>query len=98
MTCDEVRQLLDAHVDGELDAVTSLGVQQHLDACAGCSATVASLSAVGQSMQQSQKLYYRAPASLAPRIERVSHVNSSGSGRTHSSFWAGALAGAALAA
>lgn len=38
LDCQELRLLLDAFEDNELDGVTSLSVQEHLDACAACRA------------------------------------------------------------
>lgn len=38
LECEELRLLLDAFEDNELDGVTSLSVQEHLDACAACRA------------------------------------------------------------
>jgi anti-sigma factor RsiW len=40
MTCTEVRELVDAYVDGELDADTSDRVRAHLGTCAACAARV----------------------------------------------------------
>ena len=36
MTCDEARPLLDAYLDGELDAGSSLAMEKHLKSCVGC--------------------------------------------------------------
>ena len=36
LSCEEAEPLLDAFQDNELDAVTSLAVQEHLDGCARC--------------------------------------------------------------
>src|SRR4029079_10560483 len=47
---------------------------------------------------QSQGLYHVAPASLVARIEQLSSAHNFRFGRASSSFWAGALARAALAA
>ncbi len=38
LECDDFRLLLDAFEDNELDGVTSLSVQEHLDMCAECRA------------------------------------------------------------
>jgi anti-sigma factor RsiW len=48
MNCDEIRQLHDAYLDSELDAKTTLEIQQHVATCAGCArflATEAKLDA-----------------------------------------------------
>ena len=36
MDCSKARTLLDPYVDGELDLVTSLGVEEHLRSCPAC--------------------------------------------------------------
>ena len=46
MNCGETTRLLDAQADGELDLPTSLAVQEHLDGCAACRRSYASLQAV----------------------------------------------------
>lgn len=38
LECEEFRLLLDAFEDNELDGITSLSMQEHLDACAACRA------------------------------------------------------------
>ena len=36
MNCQEAQKLLHAHIDGELDIVHSLAIEEHLRACAAC--------------------------------------------------------------
>jgi anti-sigma factor RsiW len=36
MNCDEARPLLEAYIDGELDLVHSLAIEQHVEGCAEC--------------------------------------------------------------
>ncbi len=36
MNCDESRPLLDAYLDGELDLVHSLAIEQHVESCPAC--------------------------------------------------------------
>ena len=36
MNCDETRPLLEAYLDGELDLVHSLAIEQHVDSCLDC--------------------------------------------------------------
>jgi anti-sigma factor (TIGR02949 family) len=35
-SCEEALRLLAAHLDGELDADSGAGLEQHLDACRSC--------------------------------------------------------------
>lgn len=46
MNCVEAGRLFNAHADAELDLATSLAVEEHLGACAGCRRTYASLQAL----------------------------------------------------
>lgn len=41
MICDDVRDALDAYLDGELDAAEEAALHLHLEACPGCSAELA---------------------------------------------------------
>ena len=36
MDCSNAETLLDAYVDGELDPLRSLDIEEHLHGCAGC--------------------------------------------------------------
>jgi len=60
MTCEDVRAMLDAYVDGELDLVHSIEVQKHLESCGACSITVDNHQALRRAIQ-SGSLYYQAP-------------------------------------
>lgn len=64
--CRRLERWLTAHVDGELDAVHALEVEDHLASCALCTEYVAVLSATRASLQRECKL--RAPASLRDRV------------------------------
>jgi anti-sigma factor RsiW len=69
MTHDEVRSLLDAYIDDELDLATGAAVDAHLRACAECSAWLAERrSLVGQ--LHAAALRYPVPAGLHARIDR----------------------------
>lgn len=60
MNCEEVRPLLHAWHDGELDLVHTLAIEQHLEECPGCRAEQAQLQAV------SALLHVRLPRETAP--------------------------------
>ncbi|MEM9561256.1 MAG: zf-HC2 domain-containing protein [Actinomycetota bacterium] len=38
LTCEEVMEVLQAYLDGEVDVETALRVAEHLDSCPACSA------------------------------------------------------------
>ncbi|MGC9942088.1 MAG: anti-sigma factor [Verrucomicrobiota bacterium] len=63
MICAEIRLLLHAHVDGELDAANSIELERHLKTCPACAAESESLRLLKTALQQAS-LAYRAPDSL----------------------------------
>jgi anti-sigma factor RsiW len=67
MNCDTVRKLLDAYLDGELDLVSSLDIENHLPDCPDCSARLQNRRALGQAMK-SDALYFKAPPELGARL------------------------------
>jgi anti-sigma factor RsiW len=69
MDCTHARRLLDTYLDGELDPVRSLEIDEHLHGCARCSQSYGE----GQSFHKALKsgsLYFKAPADLHKRIQR----------------------------
>jgi anti-sigma factor (TIGR02949 family) len=70
MNCDEVRQLLHAYVDDELDLATAVRVEQHLAGCEGCQKAVDAARAVRAAAGQ-ERVYYRAPGALRDRIKEA---------------------------
>jgi anti-sigma factor RsiW len=68
MTCDEAEVLLNALIDGELDAGHAHEVEQHVAGCARCTATLAAYRQMNQAVA-SADLRYTAPAALRARIE-----------------------------
>jgi anti-sigma factor RsiW len=67
MDCNEIRNLLPAHVDGELDVRESLALDLHLRGCAGCRAQYEMQNAVRGALAR-DATYFRAPATLEARI------------------------------
>src|SRR5207245_11251284 len=68
MTCTDIQAAIHGYLDGELDAVRNLEIEQHLQHCAVCSQTYNA----DQSLQRAIKTgsqYYRAPAHLRKRIQ-----------------------------
>lgn len=63
MNCAEIRLLLHAHADGELDVTNSLELERHLKTCAACAAEKNSLQSLGAALR-SGDLNFRAPDSL----------------------------------
>jgi len=68
LTCTDIQAAIHGYLDGELDAVRNLEIEQHLQHCAVCSQTYNA----DQSLQRAIKTgsqYYRAPVGLRKRIE-----------------------------
>src|SRR6516164_7452744 len=66
MTCDEAEVLLNALVDGELDAGHAREVEQHIAGCARCSAAFAAYQKMSQAVAAAD-LRYAAPLALRRR-------------------------------
>ena len=67
MKCEEMKDLLHGYVDGELDLVRSLEIENHLEECPACSRAVEKLQAL-RARLNSADLYHRAPVQLKERI------------------------------
>jgi anti-sigma factor RsiW len=70
MNCNNVRHLLDAYVDGELDLMTSLDLEHHLSDCDGCSSLLQNRLAFRGALA-SDGLYFKAPTTLRQQIRAV---------------------------
>jgi anti-sigma factor RsiW len=68
MTCDEAEVLLNALIDGELDAGHAREVEQHMAECPRCGAAFAAYRKMSQAIAAAD-LRYTAPAALRRRIE-----------------------------
>lgn len=67
MVCDDNSRLLHGYVDGELDLVRSLEIEEHLKACPDCAQQLWSQQTLRKAFRSSN-LYQRAPSGLAVRI------------------------------
>src|SRR3954463_14850842 len=65
MTCGDVRPLLAAYQDGELDAARGVQVEEHLRNCERCRLVVENLRTLTQVVQPA---YFPAPAGLRENI------------------------------
>jgi anti-sigma factor RsiW len=68
MDCRETRQLLSAHLDGELGPGESMAIEGHLQSCSECRAQLAEQTMVRDRMK-SEGHYFRAPTDLESRIK-----------------------------
>jgi anti-sigma factor RsiW len=69
VNCARFTQVLDAHIDGELDHATSGEIAAHLTECAACTALRDQRLALRQALRRNAP-YFKAPATLAPAIRR----------------------------
>jgi anti-sigma factor RsiW len=70
MNCSETHLLLHAYVDGELDLVRSMDVEQHVKTCASCATKLNSLKSLRAALKESN-LAYRSPASLRREVKQI---------------------------
>jgi mycothiol system anti-sigma-R factor len=68
VNCEEIKNLMDAYLDGELDPVTSQKVEQHLRSCHKCEQTYEVETAMAHAISQAAP-YYKAPLELRERIQ-----------------------------
>jgi anti-sigma factor RsiW len=68
VNCEETRNLIHGYVDGELDLVRSLEIEQHLHECAACSEAHGGLQSLRASLRAGA-LYLTPPPSLKRRIQ-----------------------------
>jgi anti-sigma factor RsiW len=74
MKCEEVRTLLDAFADDELDLVNHLQIEQHLKDCDACEQMHRNIVAVRSALAD-ESMFYRAPAGLQDRIRTSAKQN-----------------------
>ena len=67
MNCQEARDLIHAHADGELGLVNTLEVEKHILNCSECSRAHQALIALRSSLSD-DSLYFRTPPSLERKI------------------------------
>jgi anti-sigma factor RsiW len=68
LNCNDVQSLLDAYMDGELDVVRSVEIEQHLQTCAVCS-PIYEQHKVLQGAIRTGSLYFKAPPHLQTHIQ-----------------------------
>jgi anti-sigma factor RsiW len=67
MNCNQVRELISAYADGELDAEQRVAAEAHLRDCAQCSRALESLTMLKSAMQDAT-LSYNVPGALQKKI------------------------------
>jgi len=97
LNCQETQNLIHAYLDGELDLVKSLEIEQHLQGCQACSQTHKNHQALRVAIREGAP-YFKSPARLRKRIQ--ASVNQTSQARTMpramSWRWVGVMASLAL--
>jgi mycothiol system anti-sigma-R factor len=68
VNCQEITNLMDAYLDGELDPITSQKIEQHLRDCPKCEESFEAHTALAHAVSRGAP-YYRAPVELRQRIQ-----------------------------
>ncbi|HMA33788.1 MAG TPA: zf-HC2 domain-containing protein, partial [Chloroflexia bacterium] len=68
MSCAETQTLIHGYLDGEVDLVHALEIEQHLQDCAACTQVYRNQQAL-QAAIRGSALYFPAPPDLASRIQ-----------------------------
>jgi anti-sigma factor RsiW len=69
MDCTNAQTLLDTYLDGELDPVRNLEIEEHLHGCARCTQSSSGRQVFRQGLK-TELLYFKAPTDLQKRIQR----------------------------
>ena len=77
MNCDEISELLDAYFDGEVDALTTRDIEEHLSDCSSCQMKLAEIQKTSNLLRSSVS-YYIAPKGLERKIRRSLPTKRSG--------------------
>jgi anti-sigma factor RsiW len=81
MNCKEIQGVLHGYLDGELDVVHHLAMEQHLRECPECTRAAEGHRSLAKAMTDG-KLYFEAPKDLSRRVRTaVRHVNDEKSAR-----------------
>jgi len=67
MNCRDALDLVHGYIDGELDLVKSLEIEQHLDACPACKVKYDQVRELGSGIR-AHALYHAAPPALRARV------------------------------
>ncbi len=72
MTCDEVKNLIEAYLDDELDLVRNLDIERHLHTCPDCLEIYRSQRVLKAAFRD-RSLYFSPPPALYDRVQKSLH-------------------------
>ena len=97
MNCQEAQHLMHGYMDGELDLLSNLSIEEHISACPSCALAYQNQQALKDAMRDGS-LYKSAPANLHRRVRSlVREANKREQGRRSAWSWRWLAAGASLA-
>lgn len=98
MSCDPIRSLLHAYVDGELELSKALEVEAHVQTCVACSRMAKNLVTLRAALHDSA-LHFNPPPALQPKLRSALRKAAKTESRflSYRSRWLGAVAATAFA-
>jgi anti-sigma factor RsiW len=95
MNCRDALDLVHGYIDGELDLVKSLEIEQHLAACPACKVQYDQMRELGSGIR-AQAAYHTAPPALRARVAAALPRESAARARNPVWGWGGMAAALAL--
>jgi anti-sigma factor RsiW len=95
MNCNDALDLVHGYLDGELDLVKSLEIEQHLGACPACKVRYDQMRELGSGIR-AHALYHRAPPDLRARVAAALPQERELGPRNHAWAWGRTAAALAL--
>jgi anti-sigma factor RsiW len=80
MNCNETKDLIHGYLDGEMDLVRSMAIEQHLKDCAACAAAHRELQSLRTAIAGGS-LYFKAPKGLEKRVRSAVRQGNKTEGR-----------------
>ena len=71
MSCEQSRALIHAYLDGELDLIRAMEIEEHLRECPGCAGEYANFAALRSTIKKDGSLYYPIPAGLPGSVHAL---------------------------
>jgi anti-sigma factor RsiW len=86
MTCDEVKPLLNARIDGEIDPAQGAALDSHMKTCSSCAADLLELENLCFAIREEMP-YYKASGDLQAQVRLALRGAEYLDGRTHRTDW-----------
>jgi len=80
MNCNETKEIIHGYLDGEVDPVRSMAIEQHLKDCPACAAAHREQQSLRTAIAQGS-LYFNAPKGLEKRVRSAVRQASKAEGR-----------------